>query len=872
MYKEIFVTLYPYLGCSKTLIEFFAVIGYDEKMIKENCNIQENQKNFKLSIISSVFSESFQNKVNFEDLIKKVYPDKPNIIQTTKTGLAKPKTSNVIFSSCIDSLKGDKKICYSCYALRFYEKYVDNNKIEYYVPKAFLFYSQYPYFTTFYNLSYKLLIYKEYYMEEQIPIEILIYCLVNYIPNPIKNDIIIKDFNPNISIPKLSAYPYIDFDFCQIFNTIPIKEFIKIYILVSLELDILFFSPDLEKLNLFMYMLYIMNYPLTDSNYFWHIRSFSKKDLNYGDEIVGTIFIGINSDFSPNINLKSFRNINYVIDMENKNRIINNISQSEESKELNRLLTYIHNILNHKEKKSSFLLQPLLDLKHKLKRIKKEYDSKVMKNNFDSFFKVDEKIIQINRQIQEAFYDFVLTFLILFKNDYLYDYSSLKIVKNKNNQNTNLTEEENIFLKYFRYTTKYSAYFDNFISYFNTFNEFKISLLITDEFVNLKQNHMDEDSKENNIQYFELMDKLYYSETKKFDINFNDLNKEFVLANERNFICKLEKKEKNQLFMLDKDIIFKFLFFKKKKELFKSFEMRHEEFGLISIKLINISIKIQNAFNQFLNTKYFILGSLIYVFSIIFPLFSFNDNILFLSNLLIRLQKIKYFQRFYANILLKSISKYYLINQGALYFPQLTFENIKNFFELIKGHLIKNFILPNEEIFTFFQNLINEEKNLKDYNKKDKDNSSNNNKFIYQYDNEKKNINSIKGDIIIKKDDKLIYNFKGDKKECDFKKSKFIFQEIFSYYRDYSVKFNYNVECIHAKEMIEIIINIIYFIIQFNDLEMSCFLLNAIDLLEKFQSQIKEFKEKNKDNNLKDKDNNYNNSNENINKINEDNI
>ena len=44
MYKEIFVTLYPYLGCSKTLIEFFAVIGYDEKMIKENCNIQENQK------------------------------------------------------------------------------------------------------------------------------------------------------------------------------------------------------------------------------------------------------------------------------------------------------------------------------------------------------------------------------------------------------------------------------------------------------------------------------------------------------------------------------------------------------------------------------------------------------------------------------------------------------------------------------------------------------------------------------------------------------------------------------------------------------------------------------------------------------------
>ena len=218
MYKEIFVTLYPYLGCSKNLIEFFAIIGYEEKIIKENPNILENQNSLQLSVISNVLSESFKNKVNFKDIIKKVYPDKPNIIQTTKTGLTKPKNSNVIFSSCIDSLNGEKKICYSCYALRFYEKYIDANKIEYFVPKAFLIYSQYPYFTTFYNICYKLLIYKEFYIEEEIPIEILIYCLVNYIPNPIKNEIIIKDFKPSISIPKLSGYPYIDFDLCQIFN------------------------------------------------------------------------------------------------------------------------------------------------------------------------------------------------------------------------------------------------------------------------------------------------------------------------------------------------------------------------------------------------------------------------------------------------------------------------------------------------------------------------------------------------------------------------------------------------------------------------------------------------------------------------------
>ena len=124
-------------------------------------------------------------------------------------------------------------------------------------------------------------------MEDSLPLEILIHCLVNYIPNPIKNNIIIKGFKPNITIPKLSGYPYLDFNLCEIFNTIPIKEFIKVYILAFLEVYTLFFSPNLEKLNLFMYMLYILNYPLTDSNYFWHIKSISKNNINSLSEMIG---------------------------------------------------------------------------------------------------------------------------------------------------------------------------------------------------------------------------------------------------------------------------------------------------------------------------------------------------------------------------------------------------------------------------------------------------------------------------------------------------------------------------------------------------------------------------------------------------------
>ena len=100
MYKEILVKLYPYLGCSNNLIEFFAIIGYEEKLLNENSNLNvlEN-KNLKLAVISTIISESFNNNVNFEDIIKKVYPDKPSIIQITKSDIVKPKSTNVILSS-----------------------------------------------------------------------------------------------------------------------------------------------------------------------------------------------------------------------------------------------------------------------------------------------------------------------------------------------------------------------------------------------------------------------------------------------------------------------------------------------------------------------------------------------------------------------------------------------------------------------------------------------------------------------------------------------------------------------------------------------------------------------------------------------------
>ena len=361
--NDIEIKLNPYLGCSRNLMEFFLIIGYEERILNElGSEILEKQENLELSIISNDISDLAYKIFNPEYIIRQIYPDKPKII---KSEIA-PKSSNVIFSSCFDSLDGKKKIFYSCFALRFYEKYKDKNNIEYFVPKAFLILSQYPYFTTFYKICQIIVNNNKDKKEDSIPSEILVHCYLNYIPSPIKKNVIFKDFNNNITIPRLTGYPYVDFDLCKIFNCIPVKEFIQIYLLIFLELDLLIFSPNLEKLNIFMFILYILNYPLTDSNYFWHIRSISKDEVKLGNNTLNTSYIGVNSEYNPNLYFSNFKNLNFVIDLENKNnQFINLIKTNKESEEINKLLNYAFNIMKHKKVNSSFLENLLLRLKKK---------------------------------------------------------------------------------------------------------------------------------------------------------------------------------------------------------------------------------------------------------------------------------------------------------------------------------------------------------------------------------------------------------------------------------------------------------------------------------------------------------------------------
>ena len=266
-----------------------------------------------------------------------------------------------------------------------------------------------------------------------------------------------------------------------------------------------------------MYILYILNYPLTDSNYFWHINSISKDDIMFV-KAMNTTYTGVNCNFDYDMDLSKHKSLYFIIDMEDKSNYITPIYLNKEAKEIDTLLKYINNILNHKKINGSFfLLDILLSLKKKLKNIFKEYCNQKHEKN-DTFFNVDAGIIQINRKIQEVFYDFILNILVILNKDFELDPTLKETIIKRNYNNPKFSEEEKLFLKFIRNTIKYNTYFDLFIKRFQAADEIKVSLLFSDEYVNLKMKDINKNIPDH-IKYFNIMDNLYSLKPKNEEIN-----------------------------------------------------------------------------------------------------------------------------------------------------------------------------------------------------------------------------------------------------------------------------------------------------------------------------------------------------------------
>ena len=781
---ELLINKCPYLGHSENLIENLSIIGYKETSIpilitflkeRNNNNINndhsKNKNPYPPTTLSSIKDYGI---VDNEILISQLYPENPKLI-LKKANQPEPEKSSVIYSFSLNSYDGKDTISYTCFGYKFYELYKDSNSDdEYYIPKALCIISQFSFFNTFYLICksiYNLLISNS----SKIPIEILLYNIVNFIPSPINSNLQLNLFwdYKKIKLCQLTGYPNIDFDLYELFNLLPLYLILEIYIITFLEQNLLFFSSNLELLNIVMYIFYMFNYPCNDSTYFRHIVSVSKNNITTENKFVGKFLeseslLGVNSAYSDSIDTSAFGNYHYIVDLDNKKIIFKeslyiSIKEKDYANKLYQLIENAQNIYSERSKKENFLKIPLINLKIHIEN----YLSKNLENfttnpkkTSVNFFKEEIKRLNISKKILEFFYDCNLTLLTKFYNDNELNTSFDKIVKvkgeNLDDSMANISgysEEEKIFIDLFRNTIKYKIYFENFMQDFKVMENFKIPFLFSKSFIELKIRDQTKICADN-LGYFNIIDNLYKANRPAYTkiINFDDFNKYYIRnlsqyskkffindydtkisdknGNNSNNNIIILTRPKAKLIKLKKRVIKRYNYilqnFYEKNEkvlLFPHLKLkgdwiitkvdRRKIYQEIKSKLIDI---------KFISPINLLLYSLIYVISLTITFHPVDQMIKYLLEIHHSFNFIDLFMNYYLYILIESIYKYYEINKKSKKYPNMTLSNVKMYLSILANIIRQKFIVPNEEMMIILKNffrdyILNERKELKDENK-----------------------------------------------------------------------------------------------------------------------------------------------------------
>ena len=761
--KDLLIKKYPFLAYSENLMEYFAILGYQERFVPQILDSYRKKINvYSPKILSSITSSSDYGIVDNNLIISQIYPENPLPILINKSDInqEEPPNSNVIYSFCFDSTDGKTKLFYICYGFKFYERYkCQNNSEEYFIPKAFCIISQYYYFTFFEYICeniYTLMSQREI---NSLPIEITIYNIVNFIPSPMNYGLHLDLFSyildvPQIDIGQLSGYPYLDFDLSEIFNLLPLNLVLEIYILTFVEQSMLFFSSNLELLNMIMFIMYVLNYPCNDSTYFWHIVSVSKDNLTEENKFVGKLMvslIGINCTYNDEIDTSPFGKYHYIVDIDNKKVIFKqalDLSDNDEIREYESLInfqSFIQNLIKEKDKniENSFLKVYVARLKKYLENLLNKTPDFTLspKNKYVNFFKMSKEIMDTNRKIQEFFYDFNLNILMIFYQDNTLNSSFDKIKKDdveesyrkinklrKLDENTEIIPEEKVFCQSFRNSIKYKIYFENFIQNLEAIDVFKIPLLFSEEFINIKLKD-DSNKLTNKLSLFNLIDSLYYqnNQTQTITITLNNIYLDYIEKLKKYFkhfytSNNLKIMSKHQLIYLNKNIINKYIYLlnnyyetEELMDLFPSMRIQEDEqITLVNRKcIINI---IQNNLeqNNLIEIPHYLVYALIYIFSISISLHSYSKMLTYINSIIRSLEKINYFINHLAYVLIKTFYKYYLIHKKNNLYPDINVSSIKMYYYMIVNFLKDNLIIPNEEMMKiltqFFSKIIYQER------------------------------------------------------------------------------------------------------------------------------------------------------------------
>ena len=122
--------------------------------------------------------------------------------------------------------------------------------------------------------------------------------------------------------------------------------------------------------------------------------------------------------------------------------------------------------------------------------------------------------------------------------------------------------------------------------------------------------------------------------------------------------------------------------------------------------------------------------------------------------------------------------------------------------------------------------------------------------FVFVLDEVEKSGDIVLNDIVKKEgENKLIYSYKGETKECNLLNGPILFQITYSIYDNYFNDLKFDILNFECKSIMNIIINLFYYLLFFNENNLAKFLIEAITIMKKLEENKQLYKSKNNINN-----------------------
>ena len=558
-FKHLQTTIKKYsLANSIHLIDYFLIIGYEdiyikEKIIKEIQNKETPSSNKKTniykmkeypSVLSSINSDYEGEIMDDDEIIQSIFP-------SGNINIYYNKGDNTDLDLSIKNLIFNKKD-QNGFAYIFYEGITSSlpNMFQIFVPKIFVIISHYQFYSTFNKICKEIhnLFYSN---NNQIPIELQLFNIINFVPVPVdkrldltlfpfyEKDVINKcqcneefislEEQKIYSLERIKGYNLPEINIMELFEVISIDLFVEIYIEILKGNNVSLIYNDNAILSIIILLLNQFLFPLNihDNN------NIIKKNSSSDNE---EYFYEFNQE---NKNNKIYLDINKkIIYSDNKDKN-NEFSKKLEEYNNSELGEKINQLINN-----------LKEIKEKHIRYPNLWD-KSKKYNF--FEMLNEKNTEeVNYEILNTFYKF---------NLYLCEHFCQFYFNKKEENNNDKEEEEKEFYNLFS-----SSVYSKIIK--EKENSFISQKIILENILNYK-NHFKNIELLNNLDSFDLIYKP--KESGKFEpFSFLEFYK-YYFANfqtyfndimDKNYIdCKKDENNiwyKYKTINLDKNILLKY--------------------------------------------------------------------------------------------------------------------------------------------------------------------------------------------------------------------------------------------------------------------------------------------------------------------------